>query len=78
MQHILQAIILTFAVIVAVVLAGQEAGKYRVIKAVEVKNEAVQGCLEVGYEEYTNPGQNSRAVTYNPQAYEFCMKEKGY
>ena len=41
-----------------------------------LKNDAVQGCLEVGYEEYNNSAQNSKAVTFNRGAYEFCMEEK--
>ena len=63
-------IIVTIAVVVAVVLGWLIAQKY-------LHERAVQGCLEVGYEEYNNPAQNSKAVTFNKQAYEFCMGEKG-
>jgi hypothetical protein len=53
---------------------------FRVVTLVDKRlvNEAVQGCMEVGTEEYTNSEQESKAITYNRQAFEDCMEAKGY
>ena len=42
-----------------------------------LRHQAIQQCLEVGYEEYNNVQKNSKSVVPNRKAYEFCIKEKG-
>lgn len=45
------------------------------VELAQIKQEAILGCLGLGYEEYMSETQQSKAVTVNKLAYEFCMEE---
>ena len=68
---IIAAILLAVVLVYAVRVSYTQSEKW-------LKQTAVQGCLEVGFEEYTNPEGNSKAIIPHKQTYEDCMREKGY
>jgi Tfp pilus assembly protein PilE len=77
-QNYLSLIMILIAIIIVAILAWFKTGDYLNLQEEKLKNEAVQGCLLVGQDEYLYPENNSKAVVPNLKAYRQCMDEKGY
>ncbi len=64
-------LIIAVALTALVLVAFMQSAKW-------LKQSAVQGCLQVGRDEYIYPETNTKAVVPNIKAYEDCMIKKGY
>lgn len=68
----LSTLVAAIAFVAGCILVAQ--GAKELVMA-RTRQEAVLGCLGLGYEEYMSETQQSKAVTINKLAYEFCMEE---
>lgn len=73
----IQIFLFPVTVLIAAVLAWQAIGKYIDIKTQEVKNQAVQGCLQVATYTFTN-GKGVTTIEPIEKDYIQCLKLKGF
>ena len=69
---------LSAGIVVSSIIITNHAAQWIPIAKDLLKQEAIQGCLEAGKEEYSGSFGGSKATLPNKEVFGKCMREKGY
>lgn len=70
-------LVLAGALVVTAVLGWVESAAWREVYQTQAKQQAIQGCMEVGTIEYMGEEGSPNAKQPNWEVFEKCMDEKG-